>query len=129
MTLLRKFGVLLAVLALVVALNLGSALWAVSLLEREVTGYLQSISTVLGGLNRIKRDIGELATLLPGSPEQDPAPWTREGETDSAGSPAERVAALGGSVRTTMAALEASQTFQARSGISTQRNLESRIAA
>jgi signal transduction histidine kinase len=125
MTLLRKFGVLLGVLGLVVVLNLGSAVWAVSLLEREVTGYLQSISTVLGGLNRIKRNLGELGALLPLAQELEP--WTTEIEPSTTGTPADRARQLGDAVRAELLALDRSHTFQARSGISTQRNLESRI--
>jgi signal transduction histidine kinase len=127
MTLLRKFGVLLAVLAMVVVLSLGSAVWSVSLLQREITGYLQSISVALGGLNHIKRDLGDLAALLPGSPETDPSPWAGEARDAPPGTPAQRVQALGDSVHQQLEELLGSRTFRVRSGISTQRNLQDRI--
>jgi signal transduction histidine kinase len=127
MTLLRKFGVLLGVLALMVVLNLGTALWAVSILQREVSVYLSSISTVLGGLNKIKRDLGDLAAGLPPDASADPRPWMTQLEV---GSPEEELARyynIAAGVRRQVQDLEESGTFRARSGISSKQNLVSRI--
>jgi signal transduction histidine kinase len=126
MTLLRKFGVLVAVLAMIVALNLGSAAWAISVLQRESFTYLNSISSVLGGLNRIKRDISDLAALLPVSRREDERPWAGF-DPPSQVSPALEFQRLAAAIRGDLDYLEETGSFQARAGISTTLNIRHRI--
>ncbi len=131
MTLLRKFAVLLAVLGLMVVLNLATSLWAVSILRREVSVYLHSISVVLGGLNGVKRDLSGIAAAIPAppSPSTPPSvPWTAPPPGPGVDldrhfrESRERIAAR-------LATLRDSGTFSARSGISARLNLEQRIGA
>jgi signal transduction histidine kinase len=128
MTLLRKFAVLFGVLGLMVVLNLGTSLWAVSVLQREISVYLSSISNVLGGLNQLKRDLADIASLIPASANE-AVPWaaaTRDTPLTEEEARAE-FGKLTTRAREQLQTLEQSGTFRARTGISTKLNIESRV--
>jgi signal transduction histidine kinase len=128
MTLLRKFAVLLMVMALMVALNLGTSAWAISVLQREVSVYLSSISSVLGGLNRIKRDLADIGAMIPSSGGGEPIPWTTPPERLAVADAMERFERLAADVRASFEEVERSGTYRARAGISTTLNLHARVA-
>lgn len=124
MTLLRKFGVLLGGLALIVVVSLGSAVWAVGVHQQELAQPLSSIHTVLGDLNRLKRAIAELGSLVP-VPGPSPIPWTAP--ADETIDPEQRIRELSSEVRARLERLKDTGVFNAQSGISTVRNLEGRV--
>ncbi|MFN0132801.1 MAG: ATP-binding protein [Phycisphaerales bacterium] len=124
MTLLRKFGILLGGLALIVAVSLTAAMWAVLVHQRELAQPLSSIHSVLGDLNRVKRAVAEIGALLPGS-TPDRVPWTTPPDQTADADP--RIAQLAVEIRDRLARLRDTGVFNVQSGISTTRNLEQRV--
>ena len=123
MTLQRKFAVLLALLGVTIASNLGMSVWAVGMLDREQRWPMENLAHVLQGLNRTKRLLWEQAELLGASsfPGRD-----GEGPQPTAGD-AQRLERLTTAVIAQVAELEESEAYILRSGISTARNIRQRV--
>ncbi len=130
MTIQTKFTVLLALLGLTVAIGLGSALFFGRVLEREIVEPLRSSAEVMSSLTRLKRDVGALTRLLPGPGRDvpgvdavDPDLVDPRERGQLAAAYEERLPA----VRADLDALLDRRLLAQTVGISTARNLHSRI--
>ncbi len=143
MSLRTRFTLLVTLLGLTVAVSLGSAVWSVALLEREVSGPFASTAAVLRGLGLVKGSLeGQAATLM--RPSADGGGERRESRgapglwwVEPGGAPAaEDLAPFEARAARTMAllgSLEESRFFAGRVGAVTartmRRNAESALAA
>ena len=73
MSLQVRFAWLLAMVALSAGIVVGSALWSIHLLDREVAAPFASVTSALDQLGRTKRDVWTLARLLLKNQPQLPA--------------------------------------------------------
>lgn len=125
MTLQRKFAVLLALLGLTVAANLGAAVWVVNMLDREQREPIEGLTRVLSGLSRVKRSLWDQAVMLDLSVlEAGDDGDDRSAPPDDA---VQRFEASFERVDREIDQLESGNSYVARSGISTTRNLRARI--
>ncbi len=139
MSLQRKFALLLGTLALIVLINIGTALWSVRMLERELSGPLASIGPVLADLHAIKHAVdGQVraiaaARLLPAPPaeggERSTAGHIDSAPAASAEDTANRLRETNEFIRARLAHLEGLDTYRVRAGLSTTRNVRDRIDA
>jgi len=125
MSLRTKFVLLLTTVGVAVAVMLGMAFWSFSVLDREMGGSLESIESVLGGLNRLKRTFWDQAELLgessfpTGQPSEDPERSSAEtrlsdlAEFNDLAAQAQRV----------LTHLEGLDSYKLRSGVSRTRAL------
>lgn len=126
MTLQRKFAVLLVLLGLTVAANLGAAVWVVNMLDREQREPIEGLTRVLTGMSRVKRSLWDLAEMLD-------LPVLEGSESEEEFAPPDpnevqkRFAAFLDRVQREIGHLESGGSYVVRSGISTTRNLRARI--
>jgi signal transduction histidine kinase len=115
MSLQRKFALLLGLIGLTVAVNLGTTFWAAWLLDRELSAPLGSVATALRSLHAIKLAAGRQGQMLTvtdrGGAE------ARSGSLEKFGEDSKRIVAEIDTLR---------KAFQMRSGISTTLNLSQR---
>lgn len=125
MTLQRKFGFLLAVLAAAVLANAVSALWALNFLERQVATPWNEIQRVQRGLSDVKRAISAQARIWsPDFPIRlDPVP-----QGIDASVAAQQFESQAVRIREAMKGLEQFDPARVRVGSSTSRNLTTRVA-
>ncbi len=132
MSLQRKFGVLLGTLALVVLVALGTAVWSVWLLERELSGPLASIGPVLGDLHAIKRGVEAQERALVAAGGLDLAGGDRDAFEEPRADPTElhrQIERTNSAIRGQLDHLEGLDTYRVRAGLSTTRNMRERIDA
>ncbi|HRQ71663.1 MAG TPA: HAMP domain-containing sensor histidine kinase [Phycisphaerales bacterium] len=126
MTLQRKFAVLLVLLGLTVAANLGAAVWVVNMLDREQREPIEGLTRVLSGMSRLKRSLWDQAEML-----DLPVLEGRESEDENAApdpnGTLQRFEASIDRVQREIDLLESGGSYVVRSGISTTRNLRARI--
>jgi len=125
MSLRTKFALLLATLGIAVAIMLATALWSFAVLDREMGGSLQSIESVLGGLNRLKRtfeaqaELVGAATFPAQAPDAPAAPLTHDGRATLE----PRFSALARQAQRQLTELERLESYKVRSGVSRTRAL------
>lgn len=127
MSLRRKFLILLLALGAAVAINVGTVVWTMLFLERELALPLSSFQDVLTGLSRVKRSIGQIHGGIAGSENIGPvraAPGPEPARDEAALAEFERLAA---DVLTGLSDLEANETYRLRAGVSTTQNLRGRV--
>ncbi len=147
MSLRRKFALLLGTLALIVLVNLGTALWSVWILERELSGPLASIGPVMADLHDIKRGldsqvralvaVGALPGVISPGDAGDGAPNRDEsrlgnpdpGQAPAAGDEPRRLREANEFIRARLDHLESLDTYRVRAGLSTTRNVRARLDA
>lgn len=113
MSLRRKFLLLLGLLSVTVLVNTAVALWAVRVLERELTWPLASIEQVLRGFVTIKRELQTQHDLLQREPGDEVVRVTLRQSAEQIIGELDR--------------LESSDSYLTRSGISTSRTLRTRV--
>jgi signal transduction histidine kinase len=133
MSLRRKFILLLLALGVVVAVNLGTVVWSMLFLERELAAPLGSFQEVLTGLSEAKRKLGEIHTELVGGAGGRAAPGpmipSEPGPEPRRDDEAVRAFETRASeVLAELTRLEARESYQLRAGLSTTRNLRSRVS-
>lgn len=131
MSLQVRFAWLLALVALSAGIVVGSALWSIHLLDREVAAPFASVTSALDQLGRTKRDVWTLARLLLGEeaprvaiPES-PRDGARAGVTEE--SPRAEFERILVELRARVEALSADDAFVARAGGGAWRNLAARM--
>lgn len=132
MSLRHKFILLLLLLGGAVAVNLGTVLWSISFLEKELAAPLRSFQEILKGLSEVKRELGDIHGSLVSAPNgsggpgpmvrAEPGPEPRHDETDRLAFEAAAAKALAG-----LDLLESNESYQLRAGLSTTRNLRTRV--
>jgi signal transduction histidine kinase len=125
MSLQRKFIALLMVLAFAVILNIVAALWTLKFVQRELVRPLADMQLILPNLGRIKQGITAQASLLGGGAEGFPLPQSPSPPDPATVRDAFERAAL--TITNTIHNLEHSDQYQSLVGISTTRNLHTRI--
>jgi signal transduction histidine kinase len=134
MSLRRKFIILIFLVAAAIAANLGAVLWSIQFLEREVAGPLRSFQEVLSGLSDTKRTVGEVHASLASPPGSDEPsgpmiavePGAAPERTDDFRREFEDRASR---ILAELDLLESLESYPLRAGLSTARNLRSRIEA
>lgn len=121
MTLRTKFAMVLLLLTGTLCVNVGVSVWGLRFLQRELAWPLESIQSVMSGLQSIKRT-GEDQGLLVGTMTR-PTRVGGEMTGDPAGS---RFEVLSVAIEAELTALDSVPTYLTRSGITTTRNIRDR---
>lgn len=120
MSLRAKFAILLGLLALTVALSLGTSLVFGSLIERELVWPLADSTRILRSFESIKRSIGSQETMLPG-------PTSGAESARPPGASLDAYKELSAAQDAALFALEADPAVERRIGVSTATNLSERL--
>lgn len=132
MSLQVRFAWLLALVALSAGIVVGSALWSIHLLDREVAAPFASVTGALDQLGRTKRDVWALARLLLGEEAprvaipDSPRDGTRAPRAEEP--PREEFERIVAELRARVDSLSADDAFVARAGGGAWRNLAARMA-
>ncbi len=128
MSLQRKFTLLLLIMALAVITNLGAALWALRFAQGEFVRPLASIKLILPELGEVKEAITSQATLLGGSPDAVGFPFPAAPEAQPGAASLGRFNSIADTVSKHLHHLEGLDNYTSMVGISTARNLRTRVA-
>lgn len=128
MSLQRKFTLLLLIMALAVIANLGAALWALRFAQGEFVRPLASIKLILPELGDVKDAITAQASLLGGSPDAVGFPFPAAPEAAPGQASLGQFNSLAGRVAGFLDHLESLDNYTSMVGISTARNLRTRVA-
>lgn len=123
-----KFAIILGVLALTVAVNVGIAGWAVMLLDRELARPLSEIQRIMSALGRAKRAIGEQHNLITaGADARQAAIGPPGGQHESEQDVQARFQHLAAIARSQLRQLDQIEPYRVWAGGTTRRNLANRV--
>ena len=122
MSLLRKFMLLIGLVAAAVVVDSAAVAWAMRELRTELTDQFTAMDETLGRLNRLQRDVWRQAALLRDDPLTPESPVTESSRGDQPGVPElrERIIRRAGD-------FAEHDTFLLRSGVASSRLLGSRL--
>lgn len=132
MSLKIKFAILLGLLGLAVVGSLGASLWSVTIQHTQLSSPLKSMSILLDGLNKVESELDRQDALLATAGAPGPDLPNEFLPAFSSGAPSaeksEQFRVSTGATDSLLRDLEANDSYQARVGKSTSRNLRARVS-
>jgi len=123
MSLLRKFMLLVGLVATAVVIDSAAVAWSMRQLRTELTDPFATVNEVLGGLNRLRRDVWRETTLIR---DDSLIPDAQTSEAPGADQPS--ISELRERVLRRVEDFTRHDTFLLRSGVATTRLLRTRLA-